>query len=58
MVMECPVCSNQRLGILGRIRYYCPHCNLEIVVKDSILEIYEIKEDGELILIKQQKKAS
>lgn len=56
--MECPVCHNKRLGILGRIRYYCTQCNLEIVVKNSTLEIYEIKEDGELILIKQKRKAS
>lgn len=56
--MECPICHNQRLGILGRIRYYCPQCNIEIVLKGDGLEIYEIKEDGELILLKQQKKAS
>ncbi|WP_162838868.1 hypothetical protein [Defluviitalea phaphyphila] len=56
--MECPICHNKKLGVLGKIRYYCPICNVEIVLKHDKLEIYEIKEDGELILIKNKKKAS
>ncbi|NLK20491.1 MAG: hypothetical protein GX308_00060 [Epulopiscium sp.] len=52
--MECPVCHNKHLGTVGRIRYYCPKCNIEIVIRDNILEVYEIKEDGELVLVKQQ----
>lgn len=50
--MKCPICHSEHLGTLGRIRYYCPNCNIEIVVKNRALEIYEIKEDGGLKLVK------
>ena len=46
------VCHKDNLGIVGRIRYYCPNCSIEIVVKDRVLEIYEIKKDGGLKLVK------
>ncbi|HOQ17741.1 MAG TPA: hypothetical protein PLL17_10025 [Defluviitaleaceae bacterium] len=50
--MKCPVCHQDNLGLVGRIRYYCPDCNVEIVVKGRVLEIYEIKKDGGLKLVK------
>lgn len=47
---QCPVCAGRSIGKVGAGQYYCWNCCLEMRVKGSSVAVYEIDDEGGLLL--------
>ncbi|MEW6032183.1 MAG: hypothetical protein AB1645_04775 [Bacillota bacterium] len=49
--MKCPVCGSRQTGLLGPGEFYCWRCFVEFAVGENRVEVYEVGEDGTLVLV-------
>jgi len=52
-VMRCPSCTSRDVGKIGANQYYCWNCFAEFNVSGDEVRIYEVAEDGSLIVVDQ-----
>lgn len=49
----CPLCNlSNSVGDCGHNHFFCNQCNVEFKVKKDRTEVYEMNEDGTVLLIK------
>lgn len=48
--MKCPVCGSKATGKVGVDQYYCWDCCVEYKMQNDEVSIYEVAEDGSLMI--------
>jgi len=48
--MKCPVCGSRTVGKVGVDQYYCWDCCVEYKIDKNELSVYEVAEDGTLMV--------
>lgn len=51
MVIKCPVCKGLQVGKVGSDQYYCWNCFLEFNYNKGRVNLYQVAEDGSLLVI-------
>ncbi|WP_067621566.1 hypothetical protein [Alicyclobacillus acidiphilus] len=49
--MRCPSCTSRDIGKIGANQYYCWSCYAEFNVSGEQVRVYEVAEDGSLVVI-------
>ena len=51
--LKCPFCYSKEVGKIGTNQYYCWDCFFEFSVKNNIITLYEVDEEGQLIALEK-----
>ena len=54
ILMNCPACGSKATGRVGVDQYYCWDCCVEYKMRKNEVNIYEVAEDGTLMVIGDQ----
>jgi hypothetical protein len=49
----CPSCGSREVGYLPGHQYYCWSCFVQFLIGENRVEIYEVGEDGSLVLAEE-----
>ena len=49
--MKCPICGGKATGKVAQDQYYCWDCCVEYRINKEGTQIYELSEDGSLVLM-------
>lgn len=49
--MHCPICGGRSTGKVGVEQYYCWDCCVEYRIRKEGVSIYEVDEDGSLVML-------
>ncbi|GMA59970.1 hypothetical protein NZD89_10390 [Alicyclobacillus fastidiosus] len=49
--MRCPNCTSRDIGKIGASQYYCWSCFKEFNVAGEEVRVYDVAEDGSLVVI-------
>lgn len=50
-MMRCPNCTSRDIGKIGANQFYCWSCFKEFNVSGEEVRVYEVAEDGSLVVI-------
>ncbi len=53
-MMNCPACGSKATGKVGVDQYYCWDCCVEYSMKRNEVNIFEVAEDGTLMVLGAQ----
>lgn len=54
--MTCPKCNKKHVGKIGNNQFFCWDCCVEFYFDNNIAKIFEVSDDGSLLLLKENER--